>query len=209
MLRSLFFYFHYHLCNEYIMSYIIGLTSIRPGEVDAVYLQTSELNVQTLFSLERSMRSAIKINPMVEWPAMLKPLEQDGFSCILDPKQNPVFLHARPWDEHLSHPEQAQSFFVTFPDDAPYEIANQLFLASRNPALYSLVSEEYLGDGKVVVVNNEHELIYPDDQAWIDDGHEEKKPIGNCELIRDQFCCEQEYNNALNVLINSGYKGNF
>ncbi|OLP04486.1 hypothetical protein [Rhodoferax antarcticus] len=188
------------------MSFIIGLPSVRPSEVDVVYLQTSELNNQTLFALERSMRSAVKINPMVEWSAMLKLLEMDGFSCVLDPKQNSVFIHSRPWDEHLTHPDQAQSFFVTFPDDAPYEIANGLFLASRNPSFYSLVSENYLGDGKVVVVNNAHELIYPDDSAWIDDSHTEKKSIGHCELIRDQFCCEQEYSDALKVLANSGYK---
>jgi hypothetical protein len=188
------------------MSHIIGLTSFRPSEVDLVYLQTAELNVQTILALERSMRSAIQINRRAEWPEILKALEQDGFSCVMEPRMNPVFVHARPWDEHLTHPDQAQSFFVTFPDDAPYEIANQLFLASRNPSVYALVRGDYLGDGKVIVVNNDHDLIYPDDEAWIDDSHDKKKPIGNIELIRDQFCCEQEYSDALVVLTTSGYK---
>lgn len=188
------------------MSHIIGLTSILPNEVDLVFLQTAELNVQTLLALERSMRSAIHINKRAEWPDILKTLEQDGFSCVMEPRMNPVFVHARPWDEHLAHPDQAQSFFVTFPDGAPYEIANQLFLASRNPSLYTLVRGDFLGDGKVVVVNNDHDLIYPDDEAWIDDSHEQKKPIGTIELIRDQFCSEQEYSEALAVLSASGYK---
>lgn len=188
------------------MSYIIGLTSLRPSEVDLVYLQTAELNVQTLLSLERSMRSAIHLNRRAEWPEILKTLEQDGFSCVMEPRMNPVFVHARPWDEHLTHPDQAQSFFVTFPDDAPYEIANQLFFASRNASVYALVRGDYLGDGKVIVVNNDHDLIYPDDDAWIDDSHEDKKHIGTVELIRDQFFCEQEYSDALVVLSASGYK---
>jgi len=188
------------------MSYIIGLTSVRPSEVDMVYIQTSELNVQTILALERSMRSAVRMNPRAEWSSILKVLEKDGFSCVMEPKQNPVFNHARPWDEHLTNPDQTQSFFVTFPDDAPYEIANSLFLASRNPSLYSLVSENYLGENKVVIVNNDHDLIYPDDVAWVDNTHAEKKPIGSVELIRDQFCCEQEYVDALNILMKSVYR---
>lgn len=187
------------------MSHIIGLTSLRPSEVDVVYLQTAELNVETIFALERSMRSAVQLNKNAEWPQILKMLEKDGFSCLMEPKQNPVFMHARPWDEHLTHPEQGQSFFVTFPDDAPYEIANALVLASKNASLYSLVSGNYLGDGKVVMVNNDHDLIYPDDLAWNDDSHSEKRPIGEVVLIREQFCCESEYLSALASLAKSGY----
>lgn len=188
------------------MSHIIGLTSLRPNEVDLVYVQTAELNVQTILALERGMRSAVRLNKRAEWPEILKSLENDGFSCLMHPKQNPVFVHARPWDEHLTHPDQAQSFFVTFPEDAPYEIANQFLLASRNPTIYSMVHSDFLSENKVIVINKDHELIYPDDEAWTDDSHSEKKPIGYIEPIRDQFCSEVDYANALTILAESGYE---
>lgn len=188
------------------MSFIIGLTSLRPSEADLVYLQTAELNVHTLMSLERSMRGVVQLNRFSEWPEIQKALEKDGFSPVVPAQGEAIFVHARPWDEHLTHVDHLQSFFVTFPSDAPYEIANRLFLASRNASLYSMVAEGYLGGGKVIIITNDHDLIYPEDDAWIDDTHTATKHIGRVELIREQFCGETEYAEALAVLTASGYE---
>ena len=103
------------------MSHIIGLGSIRPTGVDMVYVQVSELVNETIFNLDRSLRSVVRKNPRAEWSHFLETLERDGFSMILQPRDNPVFIHSRPWDEHLVG--YGQSFFVSFPPDAPYVLA--------------------------------------------------------------------------------------
>ena len=99
------------------MSYIIGLGSTRPTGVDMVYLQVSELVNETIFNLDRTLRKVVSQNPRAEWSHFIDALSREGFTSIMQPRDNPVFIHSRPWDEHLI--SGAQSFFVTFPESAP------------------------------------------------------------------------------------------
>ena len=186
------------------MSYIIGLNSIRLNAVDMVYVQVPELLNETLFSLDRSLRSVVKDEPMAEWSDFVSKLENDGFTVILDPRNNPVFVHSRPWDEHLI--QSNFSFFVGFPSDAPYELAERLVLACNYAPLFAAVSADYVANDKVVLINEKHEAIYPDDMAWDSDEHTHKRPVGQLILIKDQFLDFDDYAFAQDVLLKSGYQ---
>ena len=186
------------------MSHIIGLGSIRPTGVDMVYVQVSELVNETIFNLDRSLRSVVRKNPRAEWSHFLETLERDGFSMILQPRDNPVFIHSRPWDEHLVG--YGQSFFVSFPPDAPYELAGCLLLASPYPSLYAQISSDYLDKNKVVLLNADHDPVYPDDLAWSTEDRQEKCSIGPLILMREQFCEDSDYLAAKGSLLNSGYE---
>lgn len=186
------------------MSHIIGLGSIRPTGTDMVYVQVSDLVNETIFNLDRSLRSVVKKNPRAEWSQFLETLERDGFSMILHPRDNPVFIHSRPWDEHLVG--YGQSFFVSFPLDAPYELAGHMLLASPYASLYAQISADYLAKNQVVLLNAAHEPVYPDDLAWSTDERLEKRPIGPLILMREQFPDESDYLAAKGSLLNSGYE---
>ncbi len=110
------------------MSHIIGIGSIRPFGTDMVYVQVSELVNETIFNLERCLRGVVQKNPWAEWRHFMEPLTRDGFELIQPPQEHPIFIHSRPWDEHLVG--YGQSFFVAFPENAPYELAGRLVLAS-------------------------------------------------------------------------------
>lgn len=186
------------------MSHIIGLASIRPSSVDMVFVQVSELENETVFSLDRSLRCAVQTNPKAEWSEILSRLERDGFTSILNPRDNPVFIHSRAWDEHLTG--NLQSFFVNFPSSAPYELAGHMMLATPYPLLYASVSADYLGVDKVVVINKDHDPVYADDHAWTCEEHLVKAPIGPMYLLAEQFFSEDEFINAKRLLIASGYE---
>lgn len=185
------------------MSHIIGLSSIRPSGVDMVYVQVSELVNETLFNLDRSLRKVVKANPRAEWSHFLDTLDRDGFTSILHPRDNPVFIHSRPWDEHLVG--YGQSFFVTFPPTAPYELAGSMLLASPYPSLYASVSADYLDKNKVVLVNADYDPVYCDDQAWETEACERKVAIGPLILVREQFADEADFELARKSLLFSGY----
>ena len=186
------------------MSHIIGLGSIRPSGVDMVYVQVAELVNETLFALDRAMRSVVKKNPRAEWSQFLSVLERNGFATILSPKDNPVFIHSRPWDEHLVG--YGQSFFVSFPEGAPYELAGRMLLASPYPSFYASVSADYIKRGGVILLNAEHEPVYPDDIAWVSEERDAKVSIGPLILMPDQFSEKSEYLAAKKALIDSGYE---
>lgn len=186
------------------MSHIIGLGSMRPTGVGMVFLQVSELENETVFSLDRSLRAATQENPRAEWSEILTSLERDGFTSILQPRDNPVFIHSRPWDEHLAG--HGQSFFVTFPEDAPYELTGKLVLATPYPLFYTAVSADYLGENQVVLINGDHDPVYADDLAWCDEDHLHKRPIGALILLREQFFSADEYALAKRTLLASGYQ---
>lgn len=186
------------------MSHIIGLASIRPSSVDMVFVQVSELQNETVFSLDRSLRSAVQKNPRAEWSEIVSRLERDGFTSILNPRDNPVFIHSRAWDEHLT--EKGQSFFVNFPLNAPYELAGHMLLATPYPLLYASVSADYLGADKVIVINKDHDPVYADDLAWRCENRLDKIPIGPLYLMAEQFFTEVEFMNAKRVLLASGYE---
>lgn len=64
------------------MSHIIGLTSIRPSGESLVFVQVSELVNETLFALDRAMRSAVRERPWAEWPFLAARLNQEGYTSV-------------------------------------------------------------------------------------------------------------------------------
>lgn len=168
-----------------------------------VYVEAPVLEHETLFCLDRSLRSVVSQNPYAEWSEMLAGLELDGFRAVLHPRDNPVFVHSRPWDEHLLG--YGLSFFVSFPENAPFELAGQLVLAATCPMLYACISSDYSGPGSVVLINSVHDPIYPDDQVWRDPEQKEKCTIGPVFLVQEQFCSVDEYSLAKRSLLGSGY----
>lgn len=169
-----------------------------------IYLQVSELVNETLFNLDRLVRGVVKSNPRAEWEEFVETLERDGFSVVEQSLDNPVFIHSRPWDEHLVG--YGQSFFVAFPHSAPYELSGKLLLASPYPSFYASVSADYLDKDKVVLVNSEHDLVYPDDLAWVTEDRDLKSAIGPVVLMKEQFFDNTEYEAAKDSLLVSGYQ---
>lgn len=183
---------------------IVGLNSVRPSGVDMVYVQVNELTHETIFCVDRAIRLAVMNNPRAECQDVLLTLDAAGFPCVMHPRNNAVFVHSRPWDEHLI--EGGESYFVTFPSDAPYELAGGLFLATANPLLYAAVSADYVGEGRLTIINSDHEPVYFDDEAWVDEHHKERAHIGPVLLIKNQFPTIQGYENACRLLAQSGYE---
>lgn len=133
----------------------------------------------------------------------MEPLKRDGFAAIQPPSDHPVFIHSRPWDEHLVG--YGQSFFVAFPENAPYELAGRMLLASPYPAVYASVSADYTDKNHVVLINSDYDPVYADDMAWNTEEHEAQCAIGPVHLPRDQFVDESDYLAAKKALITSGY----
>ena len=185
------------------MSHIIGLSSIQPHGPDMVFLQVDELANETLFSLDRCMRAVVQSNPFAQWHEFLPALALDGFGHIAEPSDTPVFIHSRPWDEHMI--TQGQSFFVAFPGNAPYELAERMLLASPYPQFYAGVSADYLGAGRVVLIDSNHDPIYADDLAWDSASHQSKRSIGPVILPPEQFANQDEWQSAKDCLHRSGY----
>jgi hypothetical protein len=186
------------------MSNIIGLTSIRPSGESLVFVQVSELVNETLFALDRVMRSAVRERPWAEWPFLAARLNQEGYTSVTRPGEHAVFVHSRPWDEHLV--TFGESFFVTFADGAPYELAGQLMLASPYPHFYGGVSADYIRRGAVVLLDANHDPVYPDDLAWESEEHLQRRPLGPVELIEEQFSSKAQMDAARRSLEASGYQ---
>lgn len=185
------------------MSHIIGLSSIQPHGPDMVYLQVDELAHETLFSLDRCLRSIVQTKPLAQWHEFVPELASYGFAEVMQASDRPVFIHSRPWDEHMvSH---GQSFFVGFPKTAPYELAGQMVLASPYPLFYAGVSSDYLGAGRVVLIDSNHDPIYFDDLAWDTSDRLGKRGIGSLILPPEQFASANEHQRAHDSLTRSGY----
>lgn len=185
------------------MSHIIGLSSIQPHGPDMVYLQVDELAHETLFSLDRCLRSVVQTKPLAQWHEFVPELASYGFAEVMQASDRPVFIHSRPWDEHMvSH---GQSFFVGFPKTAPYELAGQMVLASPYPLFYAGVSSDYLGAGRVVLIDSNHDPIYFDDLAWDTSDRLGKRGIGSLILPPEQFASANEHQRAHDSLTRSGY----
>jgi hypothetical protein len=186
------------------VSHIIGLGSIRPTGEEMVYLQVSELQNETLFNLDRTLRAVVKEKPFAEWDDFVPALEREGFTSI--PKLNsplPIYIHSRPWDEHMV--ENGESFLVAFPSDAPFELAEALMVASPSASFYAPVSADYITPSTVVLINSDHEPIYANDMVWHDAEQTEQVPLGGLHLIREQFTDDAGYDQAKRALIDSGY----
>lgn len=186
------------------MSHIIGLGSIRPTGEEMVYLQVSELQNETLFNLDRTLRAVVKAKPFAEWPDFVPALEREGFTAIQNLNNPlPIYIHSRPWDEHMV--ENGESFLVAFPSDAPYELAETMMVASPSASFYAPVSADYIVPNTVVLINSDHEPIYANDLVWSDVEQTSQVPLGGLHLIREQFADEAGYEHAKQALIASGY----
>lgn len=185
------------------MTYIISIAGDQLSGIGNVYLKVESLENETLFRLDRKIREAIHANPRTDWEDISQLLAKSGFQPIPEPDGYPVYMHPRPWDEHLNSSQK--SFFVTFGDDSPYELTGQLLFATSRPQNYTNVSADYVGKNKVVIITHDHEAVYHDDVAWSNPTHAEKIPIGQVTLIPDQFYTEKEYTLACNILKYSGY----
>lgn len=185
------------------MSHIIGLSSIQPHGPDMIYLQVDELANETLFNLDRCLRSVVQNKPLAQWHEFVPALATCGFPQVMQPSDLPVFIHSRPWDEHMT--SHGQSFFVGFPETAPYELAGQMVLASPYPLFYAGVSSDYLGAGRVVLIDSNHDPIYFDDLAWDTIERQGKRGIGSLILPPEQFASADEHQRALDCLTGSGY----
>jgi hypothetical protein len=182
---------------------IIGLNSFNLYE-EPKYIEVLEKDFcyETIFSIDRSIRSVVQEKPRANWNDIAVGLKNNGFK-IVDEAIDKVFWHARRWDEHLA--AHSQSFFVTFPDTASPEIAGQVFFATNYPALFAIVSTENLPQNGLLLINSEHEVIYPDDLVWSDETCSEYIPIGPMVLIENQFANESEINQAKRDLLISGF----
>lgn len=182
------------------MSQIIGYSSLHL-EQKHQFICVPEVNLETLFALDKTIREVAEKNPSADFSAIEAALIAKGASKA-DKVSGGVYIHARPWDEHLT--KSNKSFFVTFTDDSPEPLAGNLFLATNYPSYYAMMAIEYVGLNKFVLINEEHDPIYPDDELVLSD-EGDKSPIGTVEVIREQFHSDESYESARQFLKKSGY----
>jgi len=186
------------------MTNIIALSSIRQSCVDLTYIQTPEINFHHLFNVEKLIRSAYKVNKQAGQAEVLQQLESGGYSRMSGPSDSEVFIFFRAWDENLLN--DGESFLVSFPKTSACELRNKLFLATPYPMFYAAVSASFQGGaGRVLLVNQAHEPMYPDDMVWQDAEQTNKIPLGELELVKEQFSTDSEYSRARDILLRSGY----
>lgn len=169
------------------------------------YIQTPELNYGHLFSIDRVIRSTYKENSKAGWRDVAGGLENAGYSFLENPRDEQIFLFFRAWDEYLLN--DGESFLVSFSETAAYELRNKLFLATPYPLFYTAVGSNYVGgNGRVLLVNQDHEPMYPDDMVWQDAEQTLKIAMGEVTLVQEQFPGESEYLKARDILLLSGYQ---
>jgi hypothetical protein len=186
------------------MSCHVCLSSINQSTGNPIFIEVPEINYENLFSIDRVIRSSFESNLKSESNDIVNNLTQAGY--IFSGSEAPVTSvpFYRAWDECLLN--NGESFLVTFSNDAHYELRDKFILATPNPMLYSAISPDYLfGNGSVLLINQEHEPIYPSDLAWVDHDQTTKSPIGPLTLVKNQFFSESEYLKAKKRLIASGY----
>jgi hypothetical protein len=183
------------------LSQTIGLTCYNPQN-DGFYVSVQDLEPNTLFDLDMLVRSVASHNKAIGLNEVKAVLAQNGFVPI-EPEDEHVYFHSRPWDEHQML--NTTSFFVTFPESAPYELRGELILATTCPNYYSSVSADHLYDGPLLLLNKDHEPIYSTDQAWRNEEHEEMIPIGGLIVPIQQFSNLAQLDAACLLLAKSGY----
>lgn len=187
------------------MSNIVGLSSISSSCMDLTYIQTPELTYGHLFTIDRLIRAAYKENSKADWKYIVTRLEIGGYLSLPNSNESNIFLFFRPWDEYLLN--DGESFLVTFSETAAYELRNKIFLATPYPLFYTSVGSSYSGGGgRVLLINDAHELIYPDDIVWQDAEQTQKSLLDQVHLFKDQFPTEFEYFKARDILVSSGYR---
>ncbi len=183
------------------MSQTIGLTCYNLHN-EGFFVTAQELEPNTLFSLDMLVRSVASHNKAIGADEVKAVLAQNGFEPI-EPGDEPVYIHSRPWDEHQML--STTSFFVTFPKSAPYELQGEMVLATTCPNYYSSVSADHLYDGPILLLNKDHEPIYATDQAWRSEEHDEMVPIGGIIIPIQQFSNLDQLDAACQLLTKSGY----
>ena len=186
------------------MSNIVGISSIRSTAAELTYVSVPELSYTHLFSIDRLIRSAYKENKKAEWNDVVRNLESGGYSFLPRPRNSNIFVFFRAWDEYLLN--DGESCLVYFPESAAYELRNKVFLATPYPMYYAAINKSYQGGvGRLLLINEEHEPMYPDDLVWKDEEQTSKIELGKLHLVKEQFPSEFEYLKAKECLLASNY----
>lgn len=157
----------------------------------------------TFFAIDKSIRKTVEKFPRATWDQLEAGLVEDGFYFPLLPSGSTIFWHPRNWDEHLV--ESARSYFVTFVDYMDDDLTKDVLIATSFPALFALVPECVINSKKLVLINSEHEAIFPDDEIVDIFDPSQKVPIGQVVLFKNQFPSQATYDAAKQDLIDSGY----
>ena len=178
------------------------------------YVRASSLDVATLMRIERAIaascadRSALRNRD--PWSVVAQGLREAGFEPLRAHEvtpADPIFMYPKPFDEAWG--SSSHSFFVTFEDTAPHEIAGQLVIATNYPGFWTQTVADFAGADSVVLISPEQEAIYPDDLAYADTAGQEQIPIGTVIVPHEQFISEQAHRQAMQKLANSGYAMDF
>lgn len=182
----------------------IGLNSFNIfDEPKYILVADDTFTFETIMAINRTIRYAVSTYPTAPWGYVEQALREAGYSVAMSPIGD-VFWNPRHWNEHTI--PGARSFFVTFPEDAPYEVSNEIFVATTYPGLYAVVPNEYFGGQKLLLLNANNEPVFPDDAVWSKEDSTDQLPLGAVSILRDQFSDESELEEARNALRESGYE---
>ena len=184
------------------MGHIIGLNSVSIDQ-KTQFLEVDQLDFETVFAIDRTIRAVSATSPLDSFEPIATQLAKINIKPLGDDLQGEsVYMHSRPWNEGLN--KTNQSFFVTFTEESPDLLAGKVFLASNYPAHYAMVATEYLSHNHFIILTGDHDPIYPDDLIFLS-GDKLELPIGQIEVIKDQFHTDDAYEVARQQLITSGY----
>ncbi len=185
------------------MTRIIGLSSFNLFEQPKyISVADQDYSFETLFLIDRVIRGVVGASVTADWGQLEPALKAEGFVFIQEPSGG-VFWHPRYWNEQTT--PSARSFFVEFPDSAPYELAGEIILATNYPGFFAPVPDEYFSSQKLLLLNANHEPIYPSDLAWDSDEQNSQLELGPVKVIKRQFATEDQYLAAKFFLADSGY----
>ena len=186
---------------------LLGLNGIDLFQ-DPLFIELGDdrFSFEAIFEVDRFARAAALANPRIKMPELKAVLQGAGFNFVDAPGQRRVYWHSRFIDEHLLSARYS-SFFVHFSDDCSFELLDGCFLATNRPALFNLISPTYQTDGQqTLLVSENHDIIYPDDQVWADPEMTRLIPIGPVCVIEEQFPNRASYEMAKTQLVESGYE---
>jgi len=187
------------------MKYIIRLIAMSTHRSD-VLVQAPSFDSATIFKMDRAVRETTALEPSCNHERILRSLEASGFVAVDESamtEDDCVYVHGRAWDEHLAVGQH--TFFVAFPEDAPFELASKIHLATTKPNMFALVSENKEWMSELALINDNHEVIYSTDTAYVTEQGDERVPIGPVLLPLEQFHSEQEIQEAKRLLLESGF----
>ena len=185
--------------------HLIGLSSFNLFE-NPRYIEVAEdrMSYGTILNIDRCIREVVIQHPRAQWNVIEEGLSRSGFEVTDDAVAQNIFWHARHWDEHMDGSQL--SFFVTFPSNSPPELAGEIFMATTYASLFALVSDSDRLSGNLLLINSEHEVVYPEDQVWMDDTQSSRVPIGPVIVIQNQFATSEQAEAARQRLQASGYE---